>query len=794
MLTPYGPGGLLLVTDRDGHCVAVIDPVTGQVVRAPGGQLPLAAELGAGTAGGALGLLNRYSGVFPSQGSYAGGTLVTIIGSHFSRASAVYFGARPAASFAVLDDQTIVAVTPSGSGAAPVTVTTPGGTARVGYFSYLYWPSLSAIVPAAGPVGGGNVVTLRGANLSTAQLVHFGDAVAFPLVVSDAQLLVTAPPVPGPGPVPVYVSSIGGVSNRLLYTYAAAPSVSGVSPAAGPIAGGNTVVLTGTGLAGVTGVTIGGLPATSFRAYLDTLIVAVTPAGVPGPADITVTTPGGSATLPAAFDYMAPSATEVTSDPDPALVGQPVTFTAAVTAVPPTTGTPSGTVTFDFGDATAPVTTAVTDGTATVSHAYTGPSGSPYAVSATYSGDVFFTPSTGTDTQVMEAAPTTTTVAPTPAPSLAGQSVTFVARVAPAPPGAGVPTGTVTFDFGDGTPPVTLPVSGGAASVTHAYAHAAESPYPVTATYDGDDHFTPSTGTGSQTVQQASTSTTVDLSPNPSVAGQPVTVTASATSLPPGAGTPTGTVTFDFGDGTTPVTAPLTDGSADTTHTFGATGSPYAVTATYNGDDSFTASTGADSQTVGLASSSTAMTSTPDPSTVGQQVTFTATVTTLPPGSGTPTGTVTFDFGDGSPTTTALLADGATDTGHSYTDAAGSPYTVTATYNGDANYTSSSGTDTQTVNKAATTTTVVSTPNPSTTGDRVTVTATVVPVAPGAGTPSGTVTLAITGRTPQTVTLVGGTASVSFSPLPKGSHSVTGNYNGDVSFAGSTGITVQTVV
>ncbi|MFF4281615.1 IPT/TIG domain-containing protein [Streptomyces kronopolitis] len=378
MLTPYGPGGLLLVTDRDGRCVAVIDPVTGQTVRVHGRSRSLAAAVpGARTARGATDSLNRFSGVFPNQGSYAGGTPVTIIGTHFSQATAVYFGPRPAASFALVDDQTIVAVTPAGSGSAPVTVTTPGGTARVGYFFYQYWPSLSGVIPAAGPVGGGNVVTLRGANLSTALLVHFGDAVAFPLVVSDAQLLVTAPPVTGPGSVPVYVSGIGGVSNRLLYTYAAAPSVTGVSPSAGPTSGGSTLVVTGTGLAGVTGVTLGGVPATSFRAYSDTLLVVVTPAGAPGPAALTVTTPGGSVTVPAAFDYMAPSATEVTSDPDPSLVGQPVTFTAAVTAVPPTTGTPTGTVTFDFGDGTAPVTAAVTDGTATVSHAYTAPSTAP---------------------------------------------------------------------------------------------------------------------------------------------------------------------------------------------------------------------------------------------------------------------------------------------------------------------------------------------------------------------------------------------------------------------------------
>ncbi|MEU5545501.1 Ig-like domain repeat protein [Streptomyces sioyaensis] len=615
MLTPYGPGGLLIRS---------------------------------------FGLLNQFSGVFPNQGSSGGGTLVTLIGSHLGNATAVYFGPRPAASFAVLDDQTIVAVSPAGSGAVPVTVTTPGGTARIGYFYYLYWPALSAITPAAGPVGGGNVVELRGINLSTARLVYFGDAVAFPVVLSDARLLVIAPPVAGPGTVPVHVGSIGGVSNRLPYTYAAAPSVTGVIPATGPIAGGSTVILTGTGLSLVTGVSFGALSATSFRAFSDTLIVAVTPAGPPGPADVTVTTPGGSVTVPAAFDYKAPSATAVTSTPDPALVGQPVTFTAAVTGVPPTLGTPSGTVTFDFGDGTAVVTAEVTDGTATAGHTYTGPSGTPYAVTARYSGDDSFTASTGTDTQVVEAAPTTTTVTSAPDPSSAGQSVTFVARVAPAPPGAGVPTGTVTFDFGDGTPQLTLPVSSGAASVTHAYPNAAADQYPVTATYSGDANFTTSTGTDTQTVQQAATATTVGLGPDPSVAGQPVTVTATVAALPPGAGTPTGTVTFDFGDGAPTVTAPLTDGSTATLHTYaGTAASPFTVTATYNGDDNFTTSTGTDSQTVGQASTATTVTSTPDPSTVGQQVTFNAAVTALPPGTGTPSGTITFDFGDDTPPVTA---------------------------------------------------------------------------------------------------------------------------------------------
>ncbi|MFI1304089.1 Ig-like domain repeat protein [Streptomyces sioyaensis] len=758
MLTPYGPGGLLV---------------------------------------GSFGLLNQFSGVFPNQGSSGGGTLVTLIGSHFSNATAVYFGSRPAAAFAVLDDQTIVAVSPAGSGAVPVTVTTPGGTARIGYFYYLSWPALSVITPAAGPVGGGNVVELRGINLSTALLVHFGDAVAFPVVLSDARLLVTAPPVAGPGTVPVYVTGIGGVSNRLRYTYAAAPSVTGVSPATGPIAGGSTVVLTGTGLSLVTGVRFGALPAASFRAYSDTLIVAVTPAGAPGPADITVTTPGGSVTVPAAFDYKAPSATVVTSTPDPALVGQPVTFTAAVTGVPPTPGTPSGTVTFDFGDGTAVVTAAVTDGTATVSHAYTGPSGTPYAVTADYSGDDDFTASTGTDTQVVEAAPTTTTVTSAPDPSPVGRSVTFVARVAVVPPGAGVPTGTVTFDFGDGTPQMTLPVSSGAASVTHAYPNAAADPYPVTATYNGDANFTASTGTDTQTVQQAATATTVGLDPDPSVAGQPVAVTATVAAVPPGAGTPTGTVTFDFGDGTAPVTAPLTDGGTVTLHTYaGTAGSPYPVTATYNGDANFTGSSGTAVQTVGQSSSATTVTSTPDPSTVGQQVTFTATVTALPPGTGTPTGTVTFDFGDGTPTATAPLTDGITTTLHTYTDAADLPYTVTATYNGDTDFTPSTGTDSQTVGQSSSATTVTSTPDPSTVGQQVTFTATVTALPPGTDTPTGTVTFDFGDGTPTaTAPLTDGITTTlhTYTDAADLPYTVTATYNGDTDFTPSTGTDSQTV-
>ncbi|QKV91330.1 Ig-like domain repeat protein [Streptomyces sp. NA02950] len=841
MLTPYRPCGLVIVTDRGGDCLAVVDPDSHRLVRTLRTPIPLVARSAAPdrlvvcTAADVTGvpatldtaalfgslprprpgagpllaparfgaaddppgiLLEAMSGVFPDQGPYSGGTLVTIIGHHFTLATDVSFGPHPAASFSVLDDQTIVAVSPWGTGAVPVTVTTPGGTAPIGTFYYIPWPRLKTVVPDAGPIGGGNVVELTGINLSTAQLVYFGDSFAFPTAVSDQQLLVTAPPATAAGTVPVYVATAGGVSNRLAYTYEPVPSVTDVTPSTGPIAGGSIIVLTGTGLSRVTGVSIGGVPAVSFRASSDTLVVVVTPPGTPGSADITVTTPGGTVTLPGAFGYLAPTETAVSSAPDPSVVGEPVTFTATVTGVPPTTGTPTGTVTLAFGDGTDPVTVALTDGTATVGHAYTAPSQAPYAITATYNGEVLFFPSTGTDTQVVTAASTTTALTGAPDPSQTGQPVTFVARVAPVAPGAGTPTGTVTLDFGDGAPTATLPLSGGAATVDHAYADTGGSPYTVTADYSGDANFNPSAGSDTQTVGQASTSVAVGISPLPSVAGQPVTVTATVTAVAPGAGTPTGSVTFDFGDGSPPAVVTLTGGTAETTHTFtGTAGSPYTITASYSGDPDFSAAAGTSAATVGPSSTTTTVSSGPDPSVAGEPVTITATIAAVPPGAGVPTGTVTFDFDDGTAPVTVPLSGGSAETTHTYSGTSGSPFSLTATYNGDTDFTGSLGNDSHTVQLSGTVTTLTSTPDPSAVGEPVDFTATVAALPPGAGIPTGTVTFDFGDGTPIVTVVVGGVAEAthSFSAAAGTPYTVTATYNGDADFATSAGTDLQTV-
>jgi hypothetical protein len=103
---------------------------------------------------------------------------------------------------------------------------------------------------------------------------------------------------------------------------------------------------------------------------------------------------------------------------------------------------------------------------------------------------------------------------------------------------------------------------------------------------------------------------------------------------------------------------------------------------------------------------------------------------------------------------------------------------------------------TQTVNPAATATALVGTPNPSTSGQSVTFTATVTAVAPGAGTPAGTVTFMdeTAGTTLGTMDLdANGLASIMVTDLTVGTHTIRATYAGNSNFATSNGSTTQTV-
>ncbi|MET8680101.1 IPT/TIG domain-containing protein [Streptomyces sp. NPDC004647] len=232
------------------------------------------------------------TGVSPLQGPASGGNSVTLSGSGLTGATGVTFGGVPASGFTVVSGTQINAVPPPGApGPVAVEVTTPAGTSGPGaFYFYVAAPVATELNPAAGPAAGGNTVTITGSNLTLATSVHFGVATALFSVLSDNQVKATAPP--GTGNVPVNVTSIGGTSNNLTYTYIAGPVISGLNLALGAQSGGNTVTITGSGLTTTTAVHFG--PASAgFTVLSPTQVTAVVPPGT-GDVPVNVTTTGGT--------------------------------------------------------------------------------------------------------------------------------------------------------------------------------------------------------------------------------------------------------------------------------------------------------------------------------------------------------------------------------------------------------------------------------------------------------------------------------------------------------------------
>jgi hypothetical protein len=302
------------------------------------------------------------------------------------------------------------------------------------------------------------------------------------------------------------------------------------------------------------------------------------------------------------------------------------------------------------------------------------------------------------------------------------------------------------------------------------------------------------------------TMTSVSSSLNPSTVGQQVTFTAIVTA-PGFTGTPTGTVTFTIdGQAQTPVALSVVGGVDEAQFvTSTLTPGPHSVSAAYSGDTNLSPSSGSlPTQTVNssnLPATTTTVSSSLNPSTVGQQVTFTAVVS---PGAhaGTPAGTVTFTIDGQAQAPVPLSVVGGVDEARFVTSTlAAGQHPVSAAYSGDSSFAPSAVASplVQVVRAHATTITAVSSANPSSLGQPVTFTAT---VTPGAGAPAltGSVTFIIDGKAqtpvPLELTKGGDRATLQISTLSAGNHTVTATYNGDAADSASSLVAplVQTVL
>jgi len=169
---------------------------------------------------------------------------------------------------------------------------------------------------------------------------------------------------------------------------------------------------------------------------------------------------------------------------------------------------------------------------------------------------------------------------------------------------------------------------------------------------------------------------------------------------------------------------------------------------------------------------------TPDPSVTGQAYVVAFSVT--PAGPGTPTGTVTVSDAAGATCSASVATANCTLPSSS----AGSR-TLTATYAGDANFNSSSGTAAHTINRADTITTITSdSPDPSTVGQTYAVNFTVTAKAPGSGTPTGTVTVGDGAGFNCSASAATGTCSSTTTTA--GTRNLVATYGSDANFNGST--------
>lgn len=264
-------------------------------------------------------------GLLPSEGSQAGGTEVTITGSDFDLADTVTFGGVPATVQSVSPDGTrLVVITPPGTGSVPVIVAFPGGMDVTAPQPFVYLApgdrSIDGFLPGSGSVNGGTVVTIDGDGLGDATGVTFGGNPGELLSVSDdGTTIVVRTPAGVAGPAAVVVQLSGGVETiaapaAFTYTAAVAPTVDTVSPAAGPVTGGTTVVIDGGGLRDVTEITFGGVPGQIVGIPTVGSVTVITPSGLIGLVDVAVTTPDGTATVVDGFEYLLSADSIVTSD------------------------------------------------------------------------------------------------------------------------------------------------------------------------------------------------------------------------------------------------------------------------------------------------------------------------------------------------------------------------------------------------------------------------------------------------------------------------------------------------
>ena len=404
---------------------------------------------------------------------------------------------------------------------------------------------------------------------------------------------------------------------------------------------------------------------------------------------------------------------------------------------------------------------------------------------------------------------TTETLTSSLNPSNYGDNVTFTAKLTST---SGTPTGTVQFEDGS----TVLGVQTVAANGTSSYSTAALAvgTHPITAVYEPTGIFTAATASLSQVVNGYATNTTLTCNPNTISIGATSLLYAMVTSFN---GTPTGSVSFTD-NGNLLGQPALANGNA--TFIFpGQTQGTHSIVASFTPTGSFSASSASCSVTVNGLPTTTTVAVSPNPSTYGQPVIFSAHVAPVTPNTKVPTGTLTFNFCRGAQISATLDASGNVSviepppTNPNVIAEPVSSCTFTGSYLGDTTFApSTSATDTYIVIPSPSTTTItLASPNPAFFSQLVSFTVQVVgvpsptadpvtgkPLPPATTQATGTINLydgaALIGSAPVLAGPAGNQAVISTSALSIGTHTITASYSGDANLGGSVSSAVYEVI
>jgi large repetitive protein len=476
----------------------------------------------------------------------------------------------------------------------------------------------------------------------------------------------------------------------------------------------------------------------------------------------------------------APSATELGFSPSPVTSGQPEVLTAVVSAQGSSSSVPTGNVVFSSGSTTLG-TKALSSGAASLTLSSL-PEGEDI-VDAAYQGSSTFAASEANAPLEVVAVPVATSVQLTSSvnPAISGDTVTFSAFVDG--PGGSFPTGSVTFSNGT-TSLGTATLKDGAATLSTSSLSVGD--HVIAATYAGDSSYAAGGTAITETITstKAPTEVTVYSSWSPAPTGSSVTLSAYV-SPSDGVGEPTGTVTFTATGtsgstalGSATLASPSSVASVSTSKLAAGT---YQITAVYGGDSANAGSTGETVQAVtsALLPSTTTISSSVDPSSTGQAVTFTASVAS---GSGpAPAGSVTFTNGT-TKLATVTLASGSASLTKSFSTVGTDE--IEASYSGSSIYAVSSSAVSQVVGSGPLPVSFTAAdfdPDPGVVGQPVTFSADLAD-ASGAPVDGGTLTISTGGATLGSAPVVDGYAQLSASFAAAGSDEIDLVYSGTSEF------------